>query len=56
MIALNVWPAAACVKVDDTLPGIEEGLNAGMWTVAVALTGNGMGLSGKNWPHCRKTS
>jgi len=45
MIRLNVWPSAACVKVDDTLPGIEEGLNAGMWTVAVALTGNGMGLS-----------
>ena len=45
MIELNVWPAAACVKVDDTLPGIEEGLNAGMWTVAVALTGNEMGLA-----------
>jgi phosphonoacetaldehyde hydrolase len=45
MILLNVWPAAACVKVDDTVTGIEEGLNAGMWTVAVALTGNEMGLS-----------
>ncbi|WP_158047546.1 phosphonoacetaldehyde hydrolase [Skermanella pratensis] len=45
MVELNVWPAAACVKVDDTLPGIEEGLHAGMWTVAVALTGNEMGLA-----------
>jgi phosphonoacetaldehyde hydrolase len=45
MIQLNVWPAAACVKVDDTVPGIDEGRNAGMWTVAVALTGNELGLA-----------
>jgi phosphonoacetaldehyde hydrolase len=42
---LGVWPAAACVKVDDTLPGVEEGLNAGMWTVAVAMTGNELALT-----------
>lgn len=42
---LGVWPAAACVKVDDTVPGIEEGLNAGMWTVAVAMTGNELALT-----------
>ncbi len=42
---LDVWPAAACVKVDDTAPGIEEGLNAGMWTVAVAMTGNELALT-----------
>lgn len=41
---LGVWPLAACVKVDDTIPGIEEGLNAGMWTVGVTLTGNELGL------------
>jgi phosphonoacetaldehyde hydrolase len=44
-IDLNVWPAAACVKVDDTAPGIAEGLNAGAWTVGLAVTGNGFGLS-----------
>ncbi|MEE4379310.1 MAG: phosphonoacetaldehyde hydrolase [Candidatus Competibacteraceae bacterium] len=44
-IELNVWPAAACVKVDDTVPGIAEGLAAGTWTVGVAVTGNGFGLS-----------
>ncbi|MCP5424137.1 MAG: phosphonoacetaldehyde hydrolase [Gammaproteobacteria bacterium] len=44
-IDLNVWPAAACVKVDDTAPGIAEGLYAGAWTVGVATTGNGFGLS-----------
>jgi len=42
---LGVWPAAACVKVDDTPPGIGEGLAAGAWTVGVAVTGNLFGLS-----------
>jgi phosphonoacetaldehyde hydrolase len=42
---LAVWPAAACVKVDDTEVGIAEGLNAGSWTVGVSVTGNVFGLS-----------
>ena len=42
---LAVWPAASVVKVDDTEVGIAEGLNAGCWTVGVALTGNVFGLS-----------
>jgi len=42
---LNVWPAAAVVKVDDTEPGIAEGLAAGSWTVAVAMSGNAVGLT-----------
>ncbi len=44
-LALGVWPLEACIKVDDTVPGIEEGRNAGMWTVGVTLTGNELGLS-----------
>ena len=44
-LELAVWPAWACVKVDDTEVGIAEGLNAGCWTVGVALTGNVFGLS-----------
>lgn len=36
---------AAAVKVGDTLSDIEEGLNAGMWTVGVTATGNEMGLT-----------
>jgi phosphonoacetaldehyde hydrolase len=43
---LGVYPMEACVKVDDTLPGIEEGLNAGMWTIGLAKTGNEIGLNG----------
>lgn len=45
VIHLGVSPLEACVKVDDTLVGIEEGLNAGMWTVGVTLSGNELGLS-----------
>ncbi len=42
---LGTYPMEAMVKVDDTVPGIEEGRNAGMWTVGVAKTGNELGLS-----------
>jgi phosphonoacetaldehyde hydrolase len=45
MARMGVWPAASVVKVDDTPPGIGEGVNAGTWTVGVALTGNVAGLS-----------
>jgi phosphonoacetaldehyde hydrolase len=44
VINLQVWPVSACVKVDDTVPGIEEGLNSGMWTVGLAMSGNEIGL------------
>jgi phosphonoacetaldehyde hydrolase len=42
---LRVWPMEACVKVGDTLSDIEEGLNAGMWTIGLVKTGNEIGLS-----------
>ncbi|MDX1456585.1 MAG: phosphonoacetaldehyde hydrolase [Marinobacter sp.] len=44
-IELGVTAVQACVKVDDTATGVEEGLNAGMWTVAVVASGNAVGLS-----------
>ncbi|MFP3979055.1 phosphonoacetaldehyde hydrolase [Marinobacter sp. KMM 10035] len=44
-IELGVTAVQGCVKVDDTATGIEEGLNAGMWTVAVVASGNAVGLS-----------
>ncbi|NDI83988.1 phosphonoacetaldehyde hydrolase [Undibacterium crateris] len=45
VIALGITDVAACVKVDDTVPGIAEGLNAGMWTVGLVLSGNEAGFS-----------
>jgi phosphonoacetaldehyde hydrolase len=47
MLNLRVYPPEAIVKVDDTVPGIEEGLNAGMWTVGLAKTGNEIGLNAR---------
>jgi phosphonoacetaldehyde hydrolase len=42
---LQLYPMEAFVKVGDTLPDIAEGLNAGMWTVGLAKTGNELGLT-----------
>ena len=42
-IELDVWPASAVIKVDDTEPGITEGVAAGCLTVGVALSGNAVG-------------
>jgi phosphonoacetaldehyde hydrolase len=42
---LGVYPLEAIVKVDDTVPGIEEGINAWMWTVGLAKSGNEIGLT-----------
>jgi phosphonoacetaldehyde hydrolase len=45
MIALHLPDVRACVKVDDTEPGMEEGRNAGMWSVGVAMSGASAGLT-----------
>jgi phosphonoacetaldehyde hydrolase len=42
---LNAFPLSSIIVVDDTPVGIEAGLNAGAWTVAVTRTGNSLGLS-----------
>ena len=42
---LGVFPMEAIVKIGDTLPDVEEGLNAGMWTIGLAKTGNELGLN-----------
>ncbi|MDF2489969.1 MAG: Phosphonoacetaldehyde hydrolase [Pseudomonas sp.] len=44
VIALGLDDVAACVKVDDTVPGILEGRSASMWTVALRFSGNFLGL------------
>ena len=49
LIELEVENLQACVKVDDTVPGILEGLNAGLWTVGVVVSGNEAGLELAEW-------
>jgi phosphonoacetaldehyde hydrolase len=46
---LGVYPPAAVVKVDDTIPGIQEGIAAGTWTIGIAGSGNEVGLSLDEW-------
>lgn len=45
VLALGVGDVRRCIKVDDTVPGIEEGRNAGMWTVGLSVSGNEMGMT-----------
>jgi phosphonoacetaldehyde hydrolase len=42
---LDVFPMEAMVKIGDTVSDIQEGLNAGMWTIGVTKTGNELGLT-----------
>ena len=42
---LGVWPLSRVVKVDDTEAGVAEGRAAGCFTIGVAASGNGVGLS-----------
>jgi phosphonoacetaldehyde hydrolase len=42
---LGIYPLHAIVKIGDTISDIEEGINAGMWSVGVVMTSNEMGLT-----------
>jgi len=44
-VELGVWPLSHVVKIDDAEVGIGEGLAAGAWTIGIAASGNGVGLS-----------
>jgi len=46
--------ARAAVKVGDTESDIQEGLNAGMWSVGVSATGNEVGMSAAEWEALRE--
>lgn len=48
---LDVYPPHACVKIGDTVVDIEEGRNAGMWTIGITRTGNLVGLDQEQWDH-----
>jgi len=49
MEATGVFPAAAVVKVGDTVPDIEEGRNAGVWSIGVTDSGSEIGLDLDAW-------
>jgi phosphonoacetaldehyde hydrolase len=44
-IRLGVYPLSRVVKIGDTPADITEGLNAGVWTIGVTLSGNEVGFS-----------
>ena len=48
-LQMHAYPLWRCVKVGDTVSDIEEGVNAGAWTVGVTRTGNLVGLSQQDW-------
>ncbi|MDR1881125.1 MAG: phosphonoacetaldehyde hydrolase [Tannerellaceae bacterium] len=45
MKRMNCYPASQMVKIGDTVADIQEGLNAGMWTIGLTLSGNETGLA-----------
>lgn len=48
-IHLRTYPMHTMVKIGDTVSDIEEGLNAGMWTIGIARTGNMIGLTAEDF-------
>lgn len=42
---MNVFPLSQMVKIGDTVADIQEGINAGMWTIGLTKSGNEVGLS-----------
>jgi phosphonoacetaldehyde hydrolase len=49
ILALDISCVQSVVKVDDTLTGIEEGLNAGGWAIGIAIAGNEVGVQYDEW-------
>ena len=45
--ALGIYPMQSIVKIGDTVSDIQEGVNAGMWSVGVVMSSNEMGLTRK---------
>jgi phosphonoacetaldehyde hydrolase len=44
-IELQIYPFESMIKIGDTTSDIEEGRNAGMWTIGLTQSGNELGLS-----------
>lgn len=47
-IFMRAYPMRTMVKIGDTVSDIEEGRNAGMWTIGIARTGNMIGLTAED--------
>jgi phosphonoacetaldehyde hydrolase len=48
-VDLRIYPLSRCVKIGDTPSDMEEGRNAGMWTVGLTRSGNSVGLTEEEW-------
>jgi phosphonoacetaldehyde hydrolase len=48
-VRLGVFPLWQMVKIGDTPSDVEEGRNAGMWTIGITRTGNEVGLTAAEW-------
>lgn len=44
-IAMNTFPFWQMIKIGDTIADIQEGINAGMWVIALTKCGNEVGFS-----------
>jgi len=49
ILELDISCVQSVVKIDDTLTGIEEGLNAGGWAIGLAISGNEVGVQHDEW-------
>jgi phosphonoacetaldehyde hydrolase len=49
MEALRVYPPSAVLKVGDTVPDIQEGLAAGVWSVGVLRSSSEVGCTEAEW-------
>ncbi|MGI9311382.1 MAG: phosphonoacetaldehyde hydrolase [bacterium] len=49
MLELDISPVQSVVKIDDTLSGIEEGLNASAWAIRLGASGNEVGVALDEW-------
>ncbi|MFO0809903.1 MAG: phosphonoacetaldehyde hydrolase [Gemmataceae bacterium] len=45
----GIYPPSAVLKIGDTVPDIDEGRNAGCWSVGVTRTGSEVGLTEREW-------
>jgi len=55
MERLGVYPPSAVVKVGDTVADVQEGVNAGVWSVGITTSGSEVGLSELQWNELTRT-